>query len=158
MDLRDRFLDWLRYAPRIDLIVAFAGVVVLLSLISLGLFFRQDARGEGRAPTTSPVPTTTGDPAPTVSGATSTTADTTTTAPVATTTTAATPPETTPPTTSAPAAPAEVPRQTTAPTRVRTSAPVCGFAPGSAVDIDLNGRPLGRYTADGDGCVAVPVQ
>ncbi|HEX2274142.1 MAG TPA: hypothetical protein VHG90_09755 [Acidimicrobiales bacterium] len=100
------------------------------------------------APTTAPVPTTVAAPVPT------------TLAPPPTTG-AAPPPATAPPARpAARAGRAPTPRPSRpapAPAPVVTSFPrMCGFAPGSPVDVELNGRPAGTQTADGNGCVSRP--
>jgi hypothetical protein len=33
---------------------------------------------------------------------------------------------------------------------------MCGFAPGSPVDVEINGKSAGTQTADGNGCVSRP--
>ena len=37
----------------------------------------------------------------------------------------------------------------------RSYGPVCGYSPGETVEVEINGRPEGLATADGDGCVSV---
>lgn len=86
-----------------------------------------------------------------------TTAAPTTAAPVATIRTPAAP-RTTQARTSRPPPTAAPTRQAPPATTAPAFDPACGFAPGSSVDVNLNGKPLGVYTADVKGCVHVPAQ
>jgi hypothetical protein len=57
------------------------------------------------------------------------------------------------------AAPTPAPRPTTRPARgpaVRSFPRMCGFVPGSPVDVEINGKSAGTQTADGNGCVSRP--
>lgn len=109
--------------------------------------------------------------APVVTTATSSTTTTVTTAPTTTVPPTTVPPTTEPPTTVPPTT-QPPPPPTTSPTTQPpvTAAPVrrpvaqapypvtfCGYAPGSVVVIDWNGRAAGRQIADGRGCVTVTV-
>lgn len=69
----------------------------------------------------------------------------------ATTASPATPPQTLP--RAAPPAPAQG-RTTTATTALW--GPLCGFRPGTPVDVKINGQPTAAMTADRDGCVSAP--
>jgi cytoskeletal protein RodZ len=152
--LRDRMAGW-PLRDRLLTLVALA----MVGLIVFSLVARDDGRpsrtvadvtrttGAPRAEVTTTAPSTEpstlqADPAPTAA----------TEPPV----TAASPPATTtPPTTTAPPTTVRRAVSTTAPTTTSPVGPFCGFVPGAIVDIDLNGRPSGRQTADGKGCVTV---
>lgn len=68
----------------------------------------------------------------------------------------ATPPVIEAPTaTSAPSTLAPKAAVTTAPPTTSRVGPFCGYAPGAIIEIDLNGQPSGRQTADEKGCVTV---
>jgi len=57
--------------------------------------------------------------------------------------------------TSAPSTLAPKAAVTTAPPTTSRVGPFCGYAPGAIIEIDLNGQPSGRQTADEKGCVIV---
>ena len=125
---------------------------------------------EGTSRTTAPavpviVPDSTPAPVPAPAATSSTTVAPTTTLEAATTTTpttampvapATTPPPTTAPPTTAPPTTTRAPVQTTTPPSTGGQlAPFCGFVPGATVEVEVNGEPVGRGTADSNGCVVV---
>lgn len=137
----------------------FLGALIVYATVATGGGERADELSltDRATPTTQPTATTTAAPP---------------TTPVATT--LAAPPPTaaapSPPTAAPPAppraaraaprpAPSPAPRPTTRPARgpvVRSFPPMCGFVPGSPVDVEVNGRSAGTQTADARGCVSRP--
>lgn len=162
--LTQRVVSW----PLADRVLIAAAVVVLVGLVGYGLVVRGDGgpprvaanatstAGPFGGVTTSDLPTVApqAETTSTTVAPTTTPEPTTTTAPPAAAPTTEAPPTTAPPTT-APPTTARRPVVTSPPPTVRRSGTFCGFVPGSSVDIDLNGRVIGRQTADANGCVTV---
>ena len=156
-------------ALRAAVVTLVLGSAVLIATVSDGDSPRSDMVRSGPPATVTPAEP--GPPATTAQmplleeatdsaapASTSTTSVTPTTAPEETVTTAPqAPAPTTQTRTSRPVATTARARQAPPPTTARPTGPVCGFSPGSTVEVNLNGKPLGNYKADEEGCVQVPV-
>lgn len=167
---RDRIRDRLAWWSLRDRLLTLAALA-MVGFIVYSLVARDDGRASrtaadvtstthapARDVATTLVPTATSDPATTTlsSAAPPVTPPPVTQPPVTDPPLTAPPATGQPPTTatSTPPTTVRLPATTAPPTTARVG-PFCGFAPGAIVDIDLNGQPSGRQTADANGCVTV---
>ena len=156
-----RFVSWLRWAAAPLGFFLFLAGLTAFGLLKDETTDTADQPAANVVPATGVGPVTTGPPATT---APTTTPEPATTAPEPPTTLA--PPLTEPPATEPPAIePRATEPPATSPPSARTApaaapaapryGPVCGYRPGQAVRLTINGRPAGSATADANGCVTV---
>jgi hypothetical protein len=159
-----RFVSWLRWAAApLGFFLFLAGLTAFGLLKDEPITDTGDQQAANVMPATGVVPTTTAPPP--AAAAPTTTPEPPTTATPDPPTAAALPPSEPPPTEPPPTEPPPTAPPATLPPSARTAppaapaapryGPVCGYRPGQAVRITINGRPAGSATADTNGCVTV---